>query len=271
MLAPLRTALFVPADQPRKVARALGSRADAAILDLEDAVAPDRREGARAAVVGAARGPRSGARLFVRVNDPLTPDGARDLELVRALALDGVVVPKADPARLAALDGLDAPVLAIVETAAGLAALDRVATAERVGMLMLGAEDLSLELRLEPLPDEQHLLVPRTQLVLHSAAAGIAPPLDVVHSDVGDGAGLAESAARARALGFGGKACIHPDQLDVVAGAFAPRAGELAWASRVVEAFERERPAGGVIAIDGQMVDRPVLERARRVLECGRR
>jgi citrate lyase beta subunit len=266
VLEPARTVLFVPADQPRKVERALASSADAVILDLEDAVAPEQREAARAAVEAAARSSHSPA-LFVRVNDPLGDDGARDLELVRELALGAVVVPKADPERLDALGPLAAPVVAIVETAAGLAGVERVAANDSVGALMLGAEDLALELRLEPLPGEQHLLFPRSRLVMHSAAAGIAPPLDTVHVDVGDDAGLAASAARARALGFGGKACVHPRQLDVVAEAFAPRAEEVAWASRVVEAFERERPSGGVIAIDGQMVDRPVLERARRVLE----
>jgi citrate lyase beta subunit len=135
-------------------------------------------------------------------------------------------------------------------------------------MLVLGAADLGAELGLEPRPDELEILYARSKVVVDSAAAGIRAPIDVVHLDVRDREGLERSARFARSLGFRGKVCIHPDQVAVVNSAFAPDADEVEWAQRVVEAFERgEREGRGAVALEGTMVDLPVVERARRILE----
>jgi len=183
------------------------------------------------------------------------------------LELDAIVLPKATPDAAAALGPIGPPVIAIVETAQGLRLAYETATLPRVAVLMLGAADLGVELRLEPRPDGLEILYARSKVVADSAAAGIRPPIDVVHLDVRDLEGLEASASFARSVGFGGKACIHPDQVPVVNRVFAPEADDVEWALRVVEAFERgEREGRGAVALEGTMVDLPVVERARQVL-----
>jgi citrate lyase subunit beta/citryl-CoA lyase len=163
-------------------------------------------------------------------------------------------------------------VIAIIETAAGVRAAYETAVAPRVAALLLGAVDLGAELGLEPRADGLEVLYARSQLVVDSAAAGIRPPFDIVHLDVRDDAGLEAECRLARSLGFRGKGCIHPAQIDIVNRVFAPSDAELEWARDVVEAFEREEADGrGVFALDGEMVDLPVVERARRILAEGER
>jgi citrate lyase subunit beta/citryl-CoA lyase len=127
--------------------------------------------------------------------------------------------------------------------------------------------DLGAEVGLEPRPDGLEILYARSKIAIDSAAAGIRPPFDVVHLDVHDADGLEAACRLARSLGFRGKACIHPRQVEIVNGVFAPTEAEVAWARRVVDAFEQaEREGRGVLALNGSMVDLPVVERARRVL-----
>jgi citrate lyase beta subunit len=203
----------------------------------------------------------------VRVNGADTEWFADDLALVRDLEPDAVVLPKATPDAAAALGPDGPPIVAIVETAAGLRAAYDTACVPRVAALLLGAVDLGAELGLEPRPDGLEILHARSQLVVDSAAAGIRPPFDIVHLSVRDDEGLEAECRLARSLGLRGKACIHPAQLDIVHRVFAPTEGEVAWAHAVVAAFERETGEGrGVFALNGAMVDRPVVERARRIL-----
>jgi len=177
------------------------------------------------------------------------------------------VLPKATPDAAAALGPEGPPVIAIVETAQGLRQAYETASAPRVAALVLGAVDLGAELGLEPRADGLEILHARSRLVVDSAAAGLRPPFDVVHLDVRDDAGLEAAGAFARSLGFRGKACIHPQQVPIVNRAFAPGEREVAWAQRVVEAFEQS--GEGVLAVNGEMVDLPVVERARRILREG--
>jgi citrate lyase beta subunit len=203
----------------------------------------------------------------VRVNGADTPWFADDVALVAELPLQAVILPKATPDAVAALGPDGPPVIAIVETAAGVRSAYETAAAERVAALLLGAVDLGAELGLEPRPDGLEILHARSQVVIDSAAAGIRPPFDIVHLDVRDDPGLEAECRLARSLGFRGKACIHPAQLDVVHRVFAPTEEELGWARRVVDAYERESGEGrGVFALNGAMVDLPVVERARRIL-----
>jgi citrate lyase beta subunit len=203
----------------------------------------------------------------VRVNGVGTPWFVDDLALVRELALDAVVLPKATPETVGALGEARPPVIAIVESAAGLRAAFEIASQPRVAVLLLGAVDLGAELGLEPGPDRNELLYARSKVVVDSAAAGIRPPIDIVHLAVHDAEGLEEECRAGRALGFRGKACIHPAQVPVVNRVFAPSEAELEWARGVVEAYERESAEGrGVFALNGSMIDLPVVERARRVL-----
>jgi citrate lyase beta subunit len=203
----------------------------------------------------------------VRVNGADTAWFADDLALVGELAPEAVVLPKATPDAVAALGPDGPPVIAIVETAAGVRSAYETASSARVAALLLGAVDLGAELGLEPRPDGLEILYARSQVVVDSAAAGIRPPFDIVHLDVRDGRGLEEECRLARSMGFRGKACIHPAQLEVVHRVFAPTEEELEWARRVVDAYERETGEGrGVFALNGAMVDLPVVERARRIL-----
>jgi len=230
------------------------------VADLEDAVAPAEKAAARDVVVGVR--PR-----VVRVNGAETPFFADDLEAIAELELDAVVLPKATPEAIAALGADGVPVIAIVETAQGLRRAYETATAPRVAALVVGAVDLGAEVGLEPRPDGLELLYARSKVVFDSAAAAIRPPFDVVHLDTRDEQGLEAECRLARSLGLRGKACIHPAQVAVVNHVFMPAADEVEWARRVIEAYEEaEREGRGVLALDGVMVDLPVVTRARRVL-----
>jgi citrate lyase subunit beta/citryl-CoA lyase len=266
-----RTLLFVPADDPRKCERASASEAHAVVFDLEDAVAPTAKQLARAALasmLAAGRGP--GPLAIVRVNAPGTPDGERDLEALADLpreALDALMVPKAEPASLERASALGIPLVALVETAAGVLRAEEIARATGVALLMLGPVDLAAELGCERSPTGEELLLARSQLVLASAAAGIAAPIDGPCTDVADPGVLRAEALHARRLGFGGKACIHPRQLDEVHRIFSPTPEQVAWAERVTAAYEAALAQGaGVAAVDGEMVDAPVAKRAQAIL-----
>jgi citrate lyase beta subunit len=260
-LSHARSLLFAPGGDERKLSGALASEADLVVADLEDAVAPAEKPAARDVVARIA--PR-----VVRVNGVDTDWFEGDLALVTGMELDAVVLPKATPDAVASLGPYGPPLIAIVETAQGLRLAYETASAPRVAALVLGAVDLGAELALEPRPDGLEILHARSRVVVDSAAAGIRPPFDVVHLHVRDDAGLEAECAFTRSLGFRGKACIHPQQVPIVNRAFGPTERDVAWARRVVEAYEQHVGEGeGVFALNGEMVDLPVVERARRVLD----
>jgi len=264
MTSSLRAApLFAPADRPGLLEKAARG-ADAVIADLEDGVAPGAKAAARERVRAWLEAPAETTRL-VRVNGLLTPAGLEDLAELPLTRCDAVVVSKADVRSLRGWP-FETPVIALVETARGVRELDQIASFSWVERLQLGHLDLAAELGVAPdSPLMEHV---RTDLVLASAAARLPAPWDGVHADLADEDGLAASARAARALGFGGKACIHPRQVAVVRDAFAPTEQELAWARNVLDAVELTGDVvAGAIAVDGQMVDLPVITRARSILE----
>ncbi|WP_343590374.1 CoA ester lyase [Paracidovorax wautersii] len=270
-LATARSLLFVPADRPERLPKALASGAHAVIVDLEDAVAPAARPAARTALAAAWSQvpPADRCRVAVRVNGMATQDHAEDLALAQRLAGDGLealVVPKAEPGpALGALaDRLGVALLPLIETAEGAAQLDAIAAAPGVLRLALGHIDLQADLGMACGPDEAELAPLRWSLVLASRRAGLPPPVDGVTTAVGDAERLAADTARARRFGFGGKLCIHPAQLAGVHAAFAPSAAQLDWARRVQQASAQAQ--GGVCTVDGTMVDAPVLALAQRIL-----
>jgi citrate lyase beta subunit len=266
-LASARSLLFAPGNDERKLERALAAGADTVVADLENAVPAGEKERARELTRNVLAGGSSETLVTVRVNAAGSALFADDLRAVASLELAAVVLPKATPEAVAAL-GPDGPcVIAIVETAPGLRSAYETASSPRVEALVLGAVDLGLELGLEPRADGQEVLYARSQLVVDSAAAGIRSPFDLVHTDTRDAEGLEAECRLARSLGFRGKACIHPGQVEVVNRVFSPTAEEVARAGRVVEAYERAAEEGrGVVALDGEMIDLPVVERARRIL-----
>lgn len=268
----LRSLLFAPGSDERKLRRALQTGADAVIADLEDAVAPARKDEARALVARVFGDEGSAAAAMVRVNGTDSPHFERDLELVQKLPLQAIVLPKATPESVDALGPDGPPVIAIVETAQGLRLAYETASHPRVEALVLGAVDLGLELGLESRPDGQEVLFARSKLVMDSAAAGIRGPFDIVHVDVRDEEGLEAESRLARSLGFRGKVCIHPAQVDIVNAVFAPGEDELARARRIVESYTQGIAEGrGAVALDGEMIDLPVFERARLLIADNKR
>lgn len=267
---PARSYLFVPGDRPERFDTALAAGADAVILDLEDAVAAPAKEGAREAVLAWLQARAASAadpQLLVRINAAGTPWHGDDVAACRATlsSLHGVVLPKSeDAATLAqlaqALPGV--ALLPLVETAAGMAASLEIARVPSVQRLVFGTIDFQHELGIEGDGDE--LLYFRSQLVLHSRLAGKAAPVDGVCTALDDPARVQADALRARRLGLGAKLCIHPRQIAPVHEAFAPTAAQLDWARRVLDASARSD--GAAVALDGAMLDRPVILRAQALL-----
>ncbi|WP_299577143.1 CoA ester lyase [uncultured Williamsia sp.] len=253
-----RTMLFVPGSRPDRFAKASAAGADLVVLDLEDAVAESDKVAARAACVDWLR---AGNAAAVRVNAPTTGQWTDD---VAALADLGAVVmmPKAsDPGVVAGL-AARTPVIALVETAAGVAEARAIAAVPGVVRIALGHLDLCVELGVDP-DDREALLVVRSSLVLAAAAAGSAPPVDGVTTSLRDVERLRSDVDHARRLGFAGKLCIHPAQVDTVHAAWAPSAEQVAWAREVLASVD---DSAGAAAVGGAMVDPPVLARARHIL-----
>ena len=260
--------LFAPASDERKLGRALESSADAVIADLEDAVVPDQKQRARELLCARFAEPGPGPLRLLRVNGAGSTEFEADLAILSGLAVDGVVLPKADPAAVAEIGRLGRPVLALIESAAGLRGAYEVASSPEVFALMLGAVDLAAELGLEPRADGLELIYARSQLVIDSRAAGLRAPFDGVHVHLPDEAGLAAAVELARTLGMRGKGCIHPSQLELVNRAFAPDPERVEWAHRVVEAAAAGAAEGrGAVPLEGELVDAAVVARARRILE----
>lgn len=257
-----RSYLFVPGNRPERFAKAMSAGADAVILDLEDAVSIPEKAAAREAVA-AALDPATP--VFVRINARETAWFEDDLRAIARPGLAGVMLPKAeradDAARVEAVTG--AKVLALIESAAGLWNALEVAKSEAVTRIAFGSIDYQVDLNLDG--EGEPLLHARSQLVLASRVAGLLPPVDGVSVAIEDAAAIEADALRARRLGFGGKLCIHPKQVGVVNGCFSPTPAELDWARRVVAAIEAS--GGGAVAVDGKMVDKPVLMKAQRILD----
>lgn len=273
-LALARTFLFVPADRPERHARALATGAGGVIVDLEDAVAPERKAAARAGLAASFAALPAGdrSRLMVRINASGTPwhgdDCALAGELLASGLIAGVMLPKAervaDLLELAKVLGPEGLLVPLIESAAGLAAVDGIAAAPQVLRLAFGNLDFQADLGLACDADEAELVPVRLALLLASRRAGLPAPIDGVTPDWRNAPRLAADAARARRGGFGAKLCIHPDQVAPVHAALGPSAEELAWARRVTEAVGAA--GGGVVSLDGRMVDAPVLRLAQRLL-----
>jgi citrate lyase beta subunit len=266
-LSSARSLLFTPGSDERKLVGALDTPADAVVVDLEDAVPFAEKERARSLAAEVLAGADTAKLLALRVNGAGTEFWEEDLRVAEQLDLGALVVPKATPSAVADLPADGPPVVAVIETAQGLRHAYETASSPRVAALLLGAVDLGIELRLTPRPDGQEVLYARSRLVVDSAAAGLRAPFDLVHLQPQDGAGLEEECWFARSLGFRGKACIHPAQVEIVNRVFSPSDDEVVRARRVVEAYEGGAEHGrGAIALDGEMVDLAVVDRARQVL-----
>lgn len=257
----IRSALFVPGNRPERFDKAVASGAHGIILDLEDAVAEGAKGSARDAISDWLDG---GLPACVRINDASTTWFADDVAMVREHPNVSVMLPKAEGEALARLTATlpDREIVALVETIAGYVGVRDVATNYGVARLAFGSVDFSVESGIEDVAEG--LTAVRTQLVIESRFAGLVAPLDGVSVEVQDVAALEVAALRSRQLGFGGKMCIHPKQVEPVNSAFLPSVEQVAWAQRVVEAFVAS--GGSATKVDGEMIDKPVVERATAML-----
>jgi citrate lyase subunit beta / citryl-CoA lyase len=281
----MRSLLFAPGNHPRRVEKALGLAADGVILDLEDAVAVSEKIATRPAVVETFGKSRSG-RLYVRVNALTTDWCFGDIAAVVQTGLDGIILPKVEHAhelrtadwlianleRERGLPGGAIDLIPIIETALGISNLKRICrSGTRTKLLAFGAGDFALDMGMVWTRSEAELLPHRAACVLESRAAGLEPPMDTVWADLRDNDGFAASARHAAAIGFQGKMCIHPDQISGANAAFTPDDAAVAQAQKIVAAFDKAEAEGlASIQLDGQFIDYPIVQRARRVLEAVR-
>ena len=271
-MKPLRCVLFFPATRPDRYEKALGSGADAVCMDLEDAVAFDEKDRGRREATGLLRAREARrAATMVRVNDPKGPLGREDLEAIcdAGAAPDAIMLPKVDsPEDVLGVEGvlggqgLRVPLIPVIETALGLSAVEAISTcSSSISAVLFGGVDLSAELGATIGWDE--LLYARSRVV-HAAALGGIPAIDMPLLDLSSSGVLEAEAVAVARLGFTGKAAIHPSQVSVIQERFSPSEGEVAAARRLIEAYEAQD--GGVFLMDGVMVDRPVVEAARRTV-----
>jgi citrate lyase subunit beta/citryl-CoA lyase len=258
-----RSYLFVPGDRPDRFEKARASGAHVAILDLEDAVADGHKDAAREAVAAWLAAERP---VYVRVNAPHSFWFAQDLAVLGLPGVAGVLVPKVETAEqlapvAAALPG-DAPIVPIVESAKGVWGAQAIAEHPRVPRLIFGSWDFQLDVGIAG--DSEELLYARSHLVLMSRLAGVLPPVDGVTAALEDPAQLQADIERSRRLGFGGKLCIHPKQIAAVNAGYGPTPDEITWARQIVAATAASE--SGALRAAGQMVDRPVIERALRIV-----
>ena len=269
-----RSLLYVPASAEAMLRKASSRGADAIIVDLEDGVLPDAKEGARAQAEGLWLELDLGsAEVLLRVNAPGTPWHEDDLAAAARIRPAGLVLPKCeDPAAVAGVAARlgETPLFLMVETARGVLAAPELARGSHVAGLLFGAADFRASLRASREPDEGEILVARSALVLAARAAGV-EVFDTPFFEYRDEAGLERSAGRARGLGFDGKNCVHPAQVAAVNRVFSPTAEEVERARRVVDALEAAAREGrGVATVDGEMVEALHGSEARRTLDRAR-
>jgi citrate lyase subunit beta/citryl-CoA lyase len=264
-----RSLLFVPGAEPRKLERAAEAGADALVLDLEDSVAPEQKPEARRLVADALRTGRfADVEVVVRVNAPGTADFEADLEAVIGAGGRRIMLPKCErPEPMRTLpDGV--MVLALVETPAGIVNALAIARATpRIEALCFGPADFAFEMGLRETDASRGILYhARCMLVIAAKASSVAP-IDSVHLAVKEEKAFREDAEVGLRLGFEGKLCIHPRQVEIVNQVYTPTAEEMDHAARFLEAAERARAVGrGVFTLDGKMIDAPAIAAARRTL-----
>jgi citrate lyase subunit beta / citryl-CoA lyase len=256
--------LFVPGNRPERFEKAAGCGADAVIIDLEDAVAAEAKSAARSSL----RADFTSLPILVRINGFGTAWHADDLIAASRLPFAAIVIPKSElvPQLLAIASSIDVPLpplLALIETGRGLADARQIAALPGVSRLAFGSVDFCADIGCAHTPEA--LLSARSELVLASRLANKPAPLDGITTALEDLVRVSDDSAHARSLGFGGKLCIHPKQVQPVLASFRPGASEIAWAHRVLASGD------GVTTIDGMMVDEPVRARARSILQRARR
>lgn len=276
LLRAARTFLFVPGNRPDRFAKAEAAGADVVVIDLEDAVAPDDKDAARSDV---AQWLSSGHAAVVRINGADTQWFDGDIAMLAAVGINnpagaaegvgaGAMLAKAEASEIVSrvATASNAPVIPLIETAVGVLNAPGIAATPGVARIAFGAIDFAAELGVDP-DDREALLHARSTLVLASAAARVASPVDGVTTALRDAEKLTDDVGYAARIGLRGKLCIHPSQVAAVHDRLAPTDDEVAWARRIVDAT---RADGSAVAVDGHMVDPPVVARAQQILAAVR-
>lgn len=269
-LRPLRSVLYLPASNARAVEKARGLPCDAVILDLEDAVAPDAKTGAREAAVAAVREGGFGRRhVAIRVNALATEWSAADFEAVSAAPVDAIVVPKVDTAeqaQAAVAAARGKPVWAMIESPRAVLSVERIAAVPGLGALLAGHADLAKDLRATPGPDRAELLYAMQAMLCAARAFGLVA-LDGVHTDIQDLDGVTRTSAQGAAMGYDGRTIVHPSHIDAANRAYAPTAEAIEQARGLIAAHEAAVAEGrGVTTYKGRLVEVLHVDEARRLL-----
>ncbi len=272
-----RSVLFSPGDNPELLYKAAETDADTIVFDLEDAVAPSRKDEARAAVSDVLSDSSFDpeCEVCVRLNADLAT-AARDAEAITGgdPRLDSVMVPKAESRDdvervhdLIASDGGDPPIIALCESAAGVLSADEIAAAGPVDAVAFGAEDLSADIGATRTEEGTEVSHARQHVVLAAGAAGV-DAIDTLVTDIEAADRLAADTEFARGLGYDGKMAIHPAQVPIINDAFTPPPEEVEWARKVLEAAEAaEQDGRGVFRVDDEMIDAPLIARAETIVD----
>lgn len=275
-IRPRRSVLYLPGSNARALEKARSLPVDALILDLEDAVAPEAKEAARAQLAEAVRTGGFGKReVVVRVNGLDTPWGPDDVATLAPLGADAILFPKIQSpddvhAAVAALDAAgagDMPLWIMAETPRAIMGMDAIAGASRrLACLVAGTSDLSRDLRARPAPGRIGVISALSIIVIAARAHGL-DALDGVHLDMGDEAGYQAACEQGRDLGFDGKTLIHPKQIEAANAAFAPNPAEIEQAGAIVAAWAEARAAGkGICVLNGKLIEKLHVEDAERML-----
>jgi citrate lyase subunit beta / citryl-CoA lyase len=273
-----QTVLFVPADRPSMLVKAQGLKADALLIDLEDAVPPESKQSARLRLAEMLRDVRLAGPSAVCVRVNAYREGCdEDLQALMGCNIDAVVLPKAArPDELSSVRamidrrlGETVRLMPQVESTTGILAVPELVRIQGVGAIAFGGEDFCVDLGVSRSEESLELLMPRALLALHACAAGL-PAIDTVWTAIDDESGLTREARTARQLGFCGKLLIHPSQIEPVRRVFAPSASEVDWARRVLDAQADGGAQVGVRVVDGKMVDAPVIAQAQRIVARAR-
>lgn len=283
---PIRSALFVPGDRPDRIDKAMQTAADLVIIDLEDAVLPENKSMARSAVSKCLAANAGQSPVAVRINQIDSEHYDRDLGSLAQSPPYAVMLPKFESPNELELLGTHLSsiesdmgkaansirVIPLIESAVaieGVPGILHTPVASRVWCLAFGAADYALDIGIELDNNAEGLLYPQTRLPVASRAAGVPAPLDAPYmTDLKDVRGLREACLRARSMGFQGKLCIHPNQVETCNKEFSVSSAEVEEARRIVETYRQSQSAGrGVVQLDGKLIDQPIVDRAMQILE----
>ena len=278
MIRPRRSVLYMPGSNPRALEKARTLAADGLIFDLEDAVAPDAKEAARSSVLDALKQGGYGEReILIRINGLNTPWGKEDLLAAAQSGAHGVLLPKVESAATVQeaatfLTRADQAIWCMMETPKGILRAEEIAgSSPRLGGLVLGTSDLANDLHAAHTAMRLPMLVSLGQCLLAARAYDLAI-LDGVHLDLDDAEGFRQSCLQGRELGFDGKTLIHPKTIDTANDIFAPSPAELAWAQKIIAAFESHKIEGtGVTVVEGKLVEQLHVDAARRMVALAER